>query len=120
MNAPPHGRFEQSFMFHMIRDFFLLLLAVAAVELGIRYAALLYDFRTAEPQRVQRAAAQLAEDVKSIMLNAGGPTAAQTVYPILNRNYDDLRLTVAIEPSPVTVESMKASRSMDPQGLKPK
>ena len=76
MNAPPHGRFEQSFMFHMIRDFFLLLLAVAAVELGIRYAALLYDFRTAEPQRVQRAAAQLAEDVKSIMLNAGGPTAA--------------------------------------------
>lgn len=107
-------------MFHMTRDFFLLLLAVAAVELGIRYAALLYDFRTAEPQRVQRAAAQLAEDVKSIMLNAGGPTAAQTVYPILNRNYGDLRLTVAIEPSPVTVESMKASRSMDPQGLKPK
>lgn len=120
MNAPPAGRFEQSFMFHMIRDFFLLLLAVAAVELGIRYAALLYDFRTAEPQRVQRAAGQLAEDVKSIMLNAGGPTAAQTVYPILNRNYDDLRLTIAIEPSQVTVESMKATRNMDPQGLKPK
>lgn len=33
------GRFEQSFMFHMIRDFFLLLLLVAGVELAIRYAA---------------------------------------------------------------------------------
>jgi HAMP domain-containing protein len=115
----PSGRFEQSFMFHMIRDFFLLLLVVAALELGIRYAALLYDFRSAEPARVQRAAGQLAEDVKSIMLNAGGPTAAQTVYPILNRNYDDLRLSIAIEPSQVTIDSMKASRGMDPQGLQP-
>ena len=40
------GRFEQSFVFHMIRDFFLLLLAVAAVEMAIRYAVLLYEFRT--------------------------------------------------------------------------
>jgi hypothetical protein len=116
----PTGRFEQSFMFHMIRDFFLLLLVVAALELGIRYAALLYDFRTNEPERVKRAATQLGEDVKSIMLNAGGPTAAQTVYPILNRNYDDLRLSIAVEPSQVTIDSMKASRNMDPQGLKPK
>jgi hypothetical protein len=113
------GRFEQSFVFHMIRDFFLLLLAVAAAELAIRYAVLLYEFRTQEPQRVNRAAEQLANDVKSIMLNSGGPLAAQTVYPILNRNYDDLGLSIAVEPAEVTVESMKQTFKMDPKGLKP-
>ena len=113
------SRFEQSFMFHMIRDFFLLLLAVAAVEMAIRYAALRWDFEQAEPQRVNRAAQQLANDIKSIMLNAGGPVAAQTVYPILNRNYDDLGLSIAVLPSAVTIASMKESRGMDVKGLRP-
>jgi methyl-accepting chemotaxis protein len=113
------GRFEQSFMFHMIRDFFLLLLVVVAVELGIRYGVVLYEFRTSEPARVDRAAQQLAADVKSIMVNSGGPTAAQTVYPILNRNFDDLGLSIAILPAEVTVESMKATRNMLAQGLRP-
>ena len=54
------GRFEQSFMFHMIRDFFLLLLLVAGVEMAIRYAALRWDFSRQEPVRVERAAQQLA------------------------------------------------------------
>jgi methyl-accepting chemotaxis protein len=110
--------FEQSFMFHMIRDFFLLLVAVAAVEMAIRYVALRWDFERAEPQRVDRAAQQLANDIKSIMLNAGGPIAAQTVYPILNRNFDDLGLSIAVEPSPVTIASMKEARNMDAQGLR--
>lgn len=114
------GRFEQSFVFHMIRDFFLLLLAVAAVEMAIRYAVLLYDFRTAEPVRVNRAAEQLANDVRSIMLNSGGPLAAQTVYPILDRNHEDLGLSIAVLPSEVTVESMKARFGTTPQGLKPR
>jgi hypothetical protein len=56
MAVSKSGPFEQSFMFHMIRDFFLLLLAVAAVELGIRYAVLRYDFARQEPARVDRAA----------------------------------------------------------------
>jgi methyl-accepting chemotaxis protein len=111
------GQFDQSFMFHMIRDFFLLAMVVAAVELGIRYAALRYDFSVQEPARVDRAAQQLASDVKSIMLNSGGPLAAQTVYPILNRNYDDLALSIAVVPAPVTVESMKVSFQMDVRGL---
>ena len=111
--------FEQSFMFHMIRDFFLLLLLVAAVELGIRYASLRYDFSQHEPARVNEAAEQLANDVKAIMLNSAGPMAAQTVYPILNRNYEDLGLSIAILPSPVTVESMKVSFRTDVQGLRP-
>lgn len=118
-NPAVAGRFEQSFVYHMIRDFFLLLLAVAAVELAIRYAVLLYEFRTREPERVARAAEQLANDVKSIMLNSGGPLAAQTVYPILNRNYDDLGLSIAVQPSDVTVESMRQTFKMEPQGLKP-
>ena len=114
------GRFEQSFMFHMIRDFFLLLLLVAGVEMAIRYAALRWDFSRQEPVRVERAAQQLANDVKSIMLNSGGPTAAQTVYPILNRNYDDLGWSVAVLPSAVTVASMKETRGMDVVGLQPR
>jgi len=117
--APSSSRFEQSFMFHMIRDFFLLLLAVAAVELAIRYAALRWDFTRQEPARVDRAAQQLANDVKSIMLNSGGPNAAQTVYPILNRNYEDLGLSIAVLPSAVTVESMKATRNVEVKGLQP-
>ena len=111
------GSFEQSFMFHMIRDFFLLLLAVAAVEMAIRYAVLRYNFAQAEPARVARAADQLANDVRSIMLNSGGPNAAQTVYPILNRNYDDLGLSIAVAPSAVTVDSMRTTRNMEAQGL---
>lgn len=114
------SRFEQSFMFHMIRDFFLLLLAVAAVEMTIRYLALRWDFAQAEPKRVELAAQQLANDVKSIMLNSGGPLAAQTVYPILDRNYTDLGLAIAVLPSAVTVESMKETLNMDVQGLMPR
>jgi len=111
------GQFEQSFMFHMIRDFFLLAMLVAGVELGLRYAALRYDFSRQEPVRVNRAAQQLASDVKAIMLNSGGPLAAQTVYPILNRNYDDLGLSIAVLPSAVTVESMRISFRTEALGL---
>ena len=77
LNSP----FEQSFMFHMIRDFFLLLLLVATVEMGIRYALMRYDFAIKEQARVDQAAQQLANDVKSIMLNSGGPLAAQSKRP---------------------------------------
>jgi methyl-accepting chemotaxis protein len=111
--------FEQSFMFHMIRDFFLLLVLVATVEMSIRYAVVRLEFANKEQARVDLAAQQLANDVKSIMLNSGGPLAAQTVYPILNRNYDDLGLSIAVIPSAVTVESMKESFKIDVKGLQP-
>ena len=111
--------FEQSFMFHMIKDFFLLLLLVATVEMGIRYAIVRQDFASREQARLDQAAKQLANDVKSIMLNSGGPLAAQTVYPILNRNYDDLGLSIAGIPAEVTVESMKQSFNIVAKGLQP-
>ena len=118
-NAATVGGFEQSFVFHMIRDFFLLLLLVAAAELTIRYLALRYDFATNEPARVDSATQKLAGDIKAIMMNSGGPLAAQTVYPILNRNYEDLGLSIAVLPSTVTVESMKATFNMEVEGLMP-
>ena len=53
------------------------------------------------------------------MLNSGGPLAAQTVYPILNRNFKDLGLAIAVIPSAVTVESMKLSFNIIANGLQP-
>jgi methyl-accepting chemotaxis protein len=114
------GGFEQSFMFHMIRDFFLLLVAVAALELGIRYAVLRLNFAQQEPARVDSAAQKLANDVKAIMLNSGGPMAAATVYPILDRNYSDLGLSIAVLPSAVTVESMQQRFGLEAIGLQPR
>lgn len=111
------GRFEQSFSFHLIRDFSLLLLLVATVELGIRYASMAYEFRNSEQVRIDRSAQQLADDIRSIMLNSGGPTAARTVYPILDRNYRELGLEIAVVPASVTDESIKQQFSFTPLGL---
>ena len=36
-NSKVSGQFDQSFMFHMIKDFFLLAMVVAVVELGIHH-----------------------------------------------------------------------------------
>ena len=115
--ARERGFFERSFMFRMIRDFFLLLVIVAVVELGLRYAAILYEFKNNEPVRVQQVADKLSNDIRSIMLNAGGPTAARTIYPIIDKNYHDLGFLVAVEPSQITVDSIKVSQGMDAFGL---
>jgi hypothetical protein len=77
-------------------------------------------FKTAEQVRVERAAQQLAEDIRAIMLNSGGPVAAQTVFPILDRNFSDLGLAVAILPSEATIESIQQTFKFKPQGLQPK
>jgi methyl-accepting chemotaxis protein len=119
MKTMGFGRFEQSFIFHMIRDFFLLLLVVALLEVGFRYFVFIYEFKITEQQNINVAAQQLADDVKSIMLNSGGPTAAQTVYPILNRNYQGLGLSIAVVPSALTTESIKQTFKFSPLGLQP-
>ena len=120
MKAKDFGRFENSFSFHMIRDFFLLLLVVGAAEVGFRYASLKYNFKTTEQVRVERAAQQLADDIRAIMLNSGGPVAAQTVFPILDRNFSDLGLAIAILPSEETIQSIQQTFNFKPQGLQPK
>lgn len=111
------GFFEKSFMFRMIRDFFLLLVIVAALELAFRYLMIMYDFKYNEPQRIERVANSLSNDIRSIMLNAGGPTAARTIYPIIDKNYDDLGLTVAVSPSQITVDSILITQKMEALGL---
>ena len=111
------GFFERSFMFRMIRDFFLLLVIVAILELGLRYVAILYEFKNNEPSRVQEVADKLSNDIRSIMLNAGGPTAARTIYPIIDKNYNDLGFLVAVEPSQITVDSIMVSQNMEAFGL---
>ncbi|MEE8197253.1 MAG: hypothetical protein V3T69_08765, partial [Acidiferrobacterales bacterium] len=66
-------RFDDSFAIHMIRDFFLVLLGVIVLELGIRFLVVLYEFHSHEKENAQITAERLAADVKSIMLNRGGP-----------------------------------------------
>ncbi|MBI2311439.1 MAG: methyl-accepting chemotaxis protein [Betaproteobacteria bacterium] len=119
MQSSKIGRFDQSFVVRMIRDFFLLLIVVTGVELGLRFLVVLYEFENHDRVMVGVTAKQLASDVKSIMLNSGGPVAARTVYPILKRNYEELGLAIAIVPAEVTVSSIKARFNMEPQGIAP-
>ncbi|HEY3326649.1 MAG TPA: methyl-accepting chemotaxis protein [Novimethylophilus sp.] len=119
MQASKVGRFDQSFIIHMIRDFFLLLIAVTVIELGVRYGVVVYNYKNHDREAVELATQRLAGDVKSIMLNSGGPVAARTVYPILKRNFEELGLSIGIIPAEVTVTSMKYKFDMEPRGIPP-
>jgi methyl-accepting chemotaxis protein len=119
MNDREFGRFEKSFSFHMIKDFFLLLVLVTCVELGIQYANMVYQFKTTELSKLEDYAQKLSDDIKAIMLNSGGPTAALTIYPILRRNYEDAGLSIAIIPSDLTVKSIEETFRYSPVGLQP-
>lgn len=119
MNDREFGRFEKSFSFHMIKDFFLLLVLVTCVELGIQYASMVYKFKTTELAKIEDYAQKLSDDIKAIMLNSGGPTAALTIYPILRRNYEDAGLSIAIIPSELTVKSIEETFRYKPVGLQP-
>jgi hypothetical protein len=113
------ARFDDSFLSHMVRDFFFVLLAVIIAELGLRFCIVWYDFHNESRQATDRAADRLAADVKSIMLNSGGPVAARTVYPILKSNFDDLGYTIAIQPSLVTVNAIQQVFDFSPKGIPP-
>jgi len=111
------GRFDQSFAIYMITHFVLFLLLVAAVELGLRFAMVLYEFHHEDPKRTEAAAERLAGDVRTIMMNRGGPTAARTVYPIVKRNFHTAGMEIAIEPSEVTVRSIEKMFDFTPRGI---
>jgi len=111
------GSFTDSFVVHMLRDFFILLLVVMAAEVGLKFALQVYDFTTADRRTTERAAEQLADDIRSIMLNSGGPVAARTVYPVLQRNYAKRDLAIAIEPTQTTVDSIKKTFDFTPRGI---
>lgn len=116
-NSPAIGRFDKSFMIHMIRDFFLVLLLVAVLEFGLKAALVWYGFLTEGAEEAQQVAADIADNVRDIMRNEGGPVAARTIYPILQRNWNDLGFTVAIEPSAPTARAIEQGFGFVPLGI---
>lgn len=113
------ARFDDSFLSHMVRDFFFVLLVVIIVELGLRFFIVWYDFHNESRRATELAANRLATDVKSIMLNSGGPVAARTVYPILKHNYDDLGYSIAIQPSELTLNAIRNVFDFEAKGIAP-
>lgn len=116
-NSPLIGRFDQSFLIHMIRDFFVILVLVGVLEFALKAGMVYYKFRVMGPSDAARAAGDLADNVRSIMRNEGGPVAARTVYPILAQNWDGLGYRIAITPAPVTIRSIEAAFGFTPRGV---
>jgi len=111
------GRFYNSFVVKMIRDFFLLLLVLVVIEVVARLCIALYSYHNDKWEDTQQAADQLSSDVKDIMLNSGGPVASRTVYPILSRNYERMGYEIAVEPSEVTRTSIEEQFGRSPEGI---
>jgi uncharacterized protein (UPF0335 family) len=116
-NNPSIGRFDKSFLVHMIKDFFLVLLAVSFLEFALKAATVYYNYSVNGASEAQVVADDLAENVRSIMRNEGGPVAARTIYPILERNWTDLGYAVAIVPSDVTIRSIRDNFDFVPAGI---
>lgn len=114
------GRFDQSFVIRMIRDFFLALLIVVVVELGIRFLLAYYNYQHDGKSATVEIARNLSDDIKAIMLNSGGPVAARTIYPILKRNYHDLGFEIAATPSHITRASIEKAFKFEPHGIQPR
>jgi len=114
---PAIGRFDQSFLIHMIKDFFMVLLLVTILEFSIKASLVYYDYWANGEDKAQAVAEDLADNIRSIMLNEGGSVAARTMYPILDTNWEDLGFEIAIEPSPVTVTSIEAMFGYRPEGI---
>ncbi|MEO1139525.1 MAG: HAMP domain-containing protein [Pseudomonadota bacterium] len=114
---PSIGRFDKSFLIHMIRDFFVILVIVTVVEFSLKAALVYYNYVANGTEDAAIVAEDLAENVRSIMRNEGGPVAARTMYPILETNWSDLGYVIAIEPADVTVESIEDGFGFTPRGI---
>jgi methyl-accepting chemotaxis protein len=101
----------------MIRDFLIALTAIVVLELGGRAVLAWRDFQSQEREATNLVAERLASDVRDIMLNEGGPVAARTVYPILRRNHEELGYEIAIEPSEITIESIRRVFDSEARGI---
>ncbi|MFK8079029.1 MAG: HAMP domain-containing protein [Granulosicoccus sp.] len=116
-NNPSVGRFDKSFLVHMIKDFFFVLLAVTALEFSFKAGLVYYNYHFDGAEEAELVAEDLSDNVISIMRNAGGPVAARTLYPILDDNWSDLGYTIAIEPAEVTIKSIEAGFGYSPRGI---
>lgn len=101
----------------MIRDFFVVLVIVSIVEFSLKAGLVYYNYHFDGAEEAQVVADDLADNVRSIMRNEGGPVAARTMYPILEENWSDLGYAIAIEPAPVTVRSIEEGFGFTPRGI---
>jgi hypothetical protein len=113
---PQVGGFDRSFLIVMIRDFFVILVIVTVAEFALKAGMVVWKFRYDGPEAAQLQAEAVAANVRSIMLNEGGPVAARALYPIMQSNLDDLGWLAAIEPSAVTVASIEETFGFRPRG----
>ena len=73
------GRFDKSFLIHMIKDFFVVLMAVSVLEFALKGANVYRKYSSDGESQARVVAEELADNVVSIMLNEGGPVAARTI-----------------------------------------
>ena len=114
---PAIGQFDKSFLIHMIKDFFLVLLVVTLIEFALKAGKVYWDYESNGEQQALVVAKELSENVISIMTNAGGPIAVRTMYPILEDNWAELGYEIAIVPSNVTVQSIEKGFGYKPEGI---
>lgn len=69
------GRFYNSFVVKMIRDFFFFLLLLV-IEVAVKLCIALYNYHNDKQEDTQQAADQLFAGVQDIMLISGGPVAS--------------------------------------------
>jgi hypothetical protein len=113
------GGFDRSFLVVMIRDFFVILLLVTVAEFALKAAMVVWEFDTAGRAATEDAAREVADNVRAIMVNEGGPVAARALYPIMQSGMESLGFLMAIEPSRVTIDSIQESFGFPPRGVQP-
>ena len=116
-SSPTIGRFDKSFLIHMIKDFFVVLVIVTALEFALKAGSVYWEYQTSGEDQAMVVAEELSTNVQSIMMNEGGPVAARTMYPILEQNWTDLGYEIAIVPSDVTVKSIEEGFGFSPRGI---
>lgn len=114
---PRSRRFDRSFALGTAGTYLAVLVALALLDTVVRFGLVLNRFATEDGERAEDAARELASDVREIMINRGGPVAARTIYPILDRTYRDAGLHIGVEPSEITRRSIKRSFGFEPRGL---
>ena len=116
-SSPSIGRFDKSFLTHMIKDFFLVLVLVSIIEFTLKAGKVYWDYQQNGEHQALEVAEEISENVVSIMSNSGGPVAARAVYPILEKNWEDLGYEIAIVPSALTVKSIEQTFQFAPEGM---
>ena len=114
---PTIGRFDKSFLIHMIKDFFVVLILVTVLEFAMKAGKVYWDYTSNGEAEALEVADELASNVRSIMLNEGGPVAASTLYPILEQNWNELGYEIAIEPSTITLTGINEAFGYVPMGI---